>query len=277
MPEPSAGDADPGKPVQPPKSSLPFIESTDVRLAAAQARLSASKRGRRVMKGLYCGCLVVIAHAAFWPGLQQASRGRIAAADAVIAFFLLIPYMFASTLFTSEEQEVAVLAARKALLNRQATDRDTGKGSINYFDRLVDINLNNLADYYLLIKTQANNGFSASVLAGAFGFFLIIAGLAYGLFDKAGSHLVTYVGAASGVVTEFIAAVFFYLFNRTVRQMKSYHENLLTIQNILLAFKIVDETQNDSERTAMMKEVFGYLLGKSTALRIPEGGGKTTE
>lgn len=264
MAEPSASDANAGKRVQRLKSSLTSDQNIDLRLAVLNVRLRGRKYFVRVMQGVYCCCIVAIVYAAFWPDLQPSWRIGIAAAGGTVAVFLAIPYFVARDFLEDDEAEVAELAARKVLLNRQTTEPASGKESITYFDRLVDINLSNLADYYFLIKDQANKGFSASLLASSLGFLLIAGGLAYGLFDKANSQMVTYVSATSGVITEFIAAVFFYIYNRTVRQMKGYHDNLLTVQNILLAFKIVDKTQNDSERTAMMKQVFAYLLGKST-------------
>jgi Cyanobacterial TRADD-N associated 2-Transmembrane domain len=50
-------------------------------------------------------------------------------------------------------------------------------------------------------------------------------------------HYGSYISTGAGVVTEFIAAVFFYLYNRTVRQMKEYHDSLLSVQNILCPSK----------------------------------------
>ena len=37
----------------------------------------------------------------------------------------------------------------------------------------------------------------------------------------------SYVTCASGVVTEFIASIFFYLYNKTVSSMSKYHNKLV--------------------------------------------------
>src|SRR5262249_12844714 len=105
----------------------------------------------------------------------------------------------------------------------------TGEGSqqqdtqISYFDRLVDINLTNLGAYYGMVKIHANRSFLPSLAAGAVGFLLIILSVLIGLLAKAEHTPVTYVSAISGVISEFISGVFFYLYNKTVRQLKEYH------------------------------------------------------
>jgi hypothetical protein len=276
MPEPTSCGADPAKADQLQKPAVPPDAEIQLRLAAAQVSLRSSKRALWLIRAAGGGCVLVIAYAAFWPALQPVSRQMIATGGGLLGFITLAVYLFQRVFVADREENVAVLMTRQRLLKTLVADRAAAKESMGYFDRLVDINLNSLGDYYLLIKTQANNGFQATLFAAAIGFFLIVAGLAYGFFDRAGSQLATYVGSASGVITEFIAAVFFYLYSRTVRQMKSYHDNLLTVQNILLAFKIVDETRDDAARTAMMKQVFGYLMGKSGAPYMPEADGKTT-
>jgi hypothetical protein len=91
---------------------------------------------------------------------------------------------------------------------------------------------------------------------------LLAAGLSLGFSKSDRAALMTYISTGAGVVTEFIAAVFFYLYNRTVRQMKDYHDSLLDVQNVLLALKLVGDTKDPSERAKMVEQTLGYLLAK---------------
>ena len=56
-----------------------------------------------------------------------------------------------------------------------------------------------------------------------------------------------YVTTAAGVISEFIAAVFFYLYNRTVLKMSQYHQKLVITQNISLALKISEDMDKDKK------------------------------
>ena len=67
-----------------------------------------------------------------------------------------------------------------------------------------------------------------------------------------------YVTAASGVLGEFIAAVFFYLYNRTVLKMGQYHQKLVITQNVSLALKIA-EGLPDAERFKAQQELINRL------------------
>lgn len=121
----------------------------------------------------------------------------------------------------------------------------------NYFDSLVRINIENLGRYYALVRNQADKSFLVSVYAGVLGFTLV----AIGSFIETPSQITT----VSGLLTEFISAVFFYLYSQTVRQMKGYHDSLLAVQNVLLSFKLIDDTRDEAQKTAMIRDMLKYL------------------
>jgi hypothetical protein len=127
----------------------------------------------------------------------------------------------------------------------------------NYFDSLVRINIENLGRYYALVRNQADKSFLVSVCAGVLGFILI----AMGSFIETPSQLTT----ISGLLTEFISAVFFYLYSQTVRQMKEYHDSLLTVQNVLLSFKLIDDTRDETQKGAMIRDMLKYLARSNSA------------
>ena len=135
-----------------------------------------------------------------------------------------------------------------------------------YFTNLVRINVTNLGDYYALVKVHTNNSFRASLVAGALGFALIALGLAVGFFTDR-DESIAYLATASGVLVEFISGVFFYLYNRTVRQLKEYHDSLLDVQNILLSFKIVEDS-DVSQRGSLLEKILTYLLRRDAGTSV---------
>jgi hypothetical protein len=167
------------------------------------------------------------------------------------------------------EVQLDVLKTRKRI---QVDLRKKGKGNkpsdLEYFDRLVEINLGNLAEYYGLVKTHTNNSFRVSIISGIIGFGLIVIGLIMGFLlqgvPNSGTATIGYITSGAGIVTEFISAVFFYLYNQTVRQLKEYHDSLLAVQNLLLSFKLVGDIKSESERTNMISKMLSYLVGDDT-------------
>jgi hypothetical protein len=129
-----------------------------------------------------------------------------------------------------------------------------------YFGNLVRINVDNLSDYYTQVRVHTNNSFWASIVAGGLGFVLIAVGLGWGFSDSgSNSQSLSYVATGSGVFVEFISGVFFYLYNRTVRQLKDYHDSLLDVQNILLSFRIVEQSKAEHQG-ALFDKILGFLL-----------------
>jgi hypothetical protein len=163
------------------------------------------------------------------------------------------------------QSDLGELIARKRVLSRFSdTERASATGNSgesNYFDSLVKINVENLAAYYALVKVQTDKSFMVSVASGIIGFILIVMGLIFGFTGVTNSQSLAFVSSGAGVITEFISGVFFYLYNQTVRQMKGYHDSLLSVQNILLSFKLVGDTKDEKVKAAMVAQMLSYLIG----------------
>jgi hypothetical protein len=135
-----------------------------------------------------------------------------------------------------------------------------------YFNNLVTINVENLAAYYELVKIQTDKSFRASLTVAYFGASLIFTGLVLGFYRTDATDKMAYIAAGAGVVTEFIASVFFWLYSRTVRQLRGYHDSLLSVQNVLLSFKLVSDTRDPKEKAVMVSKMCSHLLA-----RLPRG------
>lgn len=113
-----------------------------------------------------------------------------------------------------------------------------------------------LDQYYHQTREQAQRGFMVTVYVAVFGALLVTGGIVAMMFFKVTSP--SYVTCAAGVITEFIAAVFFYLYNRTISSMSKYHNKLVLSQNISIALKIADSlpaTDNTSAKNLIINEL----------------------
>ncbi len=153
-------------------------------------------------------------------------------------------------------------------LARRTADGAAGERS-DYFEQLVTINVSNLREYYFLVKSHTQKSFRVSLGAGVMGFLLIVSASTVSLFGQGPDNL-TELGIASGVFIEFISAIFFYLYNKTVRQLKEYHDSLLEVQNLLLALKLVENLENTGERERVIVSLLNALLTRSSASIRPD-------
>lgn len=177
----------------------------------------------------------------------------------------------------NEEKAFRVYVDGGGIVNLSSHSENSSKpapNSLSYFNQLVNITLKNLAGYYEQVKAQANKSFTASIIVGLIGVMFIMLGLALGFATTANSQILTYISSGSGVITEFIAAVFFYLYNCTVRQMKGYHDSLLDVQNVLLSLKLVEDT-NEEGKTKIVEKMVAHLVGsRYKSASWPEEVGK---
>lgn len=87
------------------------------------------------------------------------------------------------------------------------------------YDNLIKISYKYLDEYYLQTRQQAQKGFVVTVLVSIMGAVIIAIGIGTMFLGKTTP---AYVTTASGIITEFIAAVFFYLYNKTISSMSDY-------------------------------------------------------
>ncbi len=145
--------------------------------------------------------------------------------------FLIAPF-FMKPLYKIQEK---VLIGELAALDAEDLQTEIEK---DFFTNLVKINFKYIDKYYLQTQVQADKSFSVSVTASIVAFLIIIAGIVLMYFDKTNS---AYVATGTGVLSEFIAAVFFFLYNKTIVKMGEYHHKLVLTQNVSLALKISEE------------------------------------
>lgn len=133
---------------------------------------------------------------------------------------------------------------------------------VDYINKLIELNVTRLEDYYDEVKRHSFLSFSFSITVGVVGFLLILTGIMLGYFGQGEKMNIAYLSGLAGVITEFISGVFFYLYNRTVKQLKTYHNDLIDLQNTLLSFKLVEQVKDEQKKVQLMGNLIDYLIGK---------------
>jgi hypothetical protein len=217
--------------------------------------------------------IVCVTFGAFYFGLPNIlsfgkASGEIKGNVALAVGFLALARVVVDSRIRDIEADKNIIRARSRVQEQLPTtaekpkpgDKDSLSTEDTYFDNLVKINVENLAAYYELVKTQTDKSFRASLTVAYFGAFLIMIGLALGFYRTDAADKVTYIATGAGVLTEFISGVFFWLYSRTVNQLRGYHDSLVSVQNILLSFKLVSDTRDPKEKAQMVSKMCSYLL-----------------
>lgn len=132
------------------------------------------------------------------------------------------------------------------------------------FEHSIKMSYKYLDQYYLQIREQAQRGFLVTLSVSVFGAILLGIGI---LAMFLGHTDPSYITCASGVITEFIAAVFFYLYNKTISSMSKYHNKLVLSQNVSIALKVSDSLPDQDKVNAknmiineLIKDVNTHLI-----------------
>lgn len=227
------------------KERLQQVSEHAQRLSQAQKKTRSSIIGVVII-----GTLTLLAYAFDWP---SAVKIALVVLDVFAALSLLGNY-------TSEREIVDALRSAESIAKVSAALFGQKSGpEHNYFESLVSINVENLREYYLLVKKHTSYSYRVSLAAGALG-FLLICGALMASYVRGQLTSITYIGTGAGLVVEFISGIFFYLYNKTVRQLKGYHDSLLDVQNILLALKLIESVSKEDARSPMLQHMISFLM-----------------
>jgi len=230
-------------------AQLAFLDNS---IVEARAKIKELTKTRRNFLGIGVLC-------AFALGLHYGNLFLLPI-FVVVGAWILSPLFFLAGLGTDPDKpriELEKLESTKRLyfnfLNIKTDEA--------YFDQLVKINIENLSDYYTLVKIHTGQSFKLSLIVAIAGFVMISVGLGTGFVNETLRNI-SYLSAGSGIIVEFIAGVMFYLYSKTVRQLKAYHDSLLDVQNILLSFKLIEGTVDEKERSTMTQKMIEFLAGR---------------
>lgn len=160
-----------------------------------------------------------------------------------------------SALYTSMIFEMTENKVKRRMLDYEV-ENVQDKVEEDVFENSIKMSYKYLDQYYHQTREQAQKGFFVTVCISVFGAALIGAGIVAMFLGKTTP---SYITCASGVITEFISAIFFYLYNKTITSMSKYHNKLVLSQNISIALKVAD-TLPDSDKTKAKNTIIDELL-----------------
>lgn len=166
--------------------------------------------------------------------------------------------IFINLSYEMTESSIRIRILEHESINVQSAIED------DIFENSIKMSYKYLDQYYLQTREHAQRGFFVTVCVAVLGAVLIFIGIIAMFFEKVEP---SYITCASGIITEFIAAIFFYLYNKTVSSMSKYHNKLVLSQNISIALKVADSLPTEDKVktknniiTELLKDINVYLV-----------------
>ena len=123
----------------------------------------------------------------------------------------------------------------------------------NFSDSLLKLSYKYLDQYYLQIRRQSDRSFLLTLAFAALGGLVLLAGICGLLFFDTGAA--GYLTTAAGLATDFISAVFFYLYNKSTEEMRSYYDRLVLAQNLAVAIKTAEQIDSPEDGKELVRIV----------------------
>jgi hypothetical protein len=159
-------------------------------------------------------------------------------------------------LFWAAAEAEAELNVKKE--NVAAAEADPGRDTFS----MARLSMAKLDEYYVLNKSQAKWSFLASLFAVTAGFVVLI----YAIQNASGSSVKIVAGSVAGVLMQFIAAGFFYIYNKSLAQMVLFYTNLTRLQDTMLAVQLCAEVKDEQVRTSVMSDLIRDVMRR--AMRV---------
>lgn len=114
--------------------------------------------------------------------------------------------------------------------------------------------INNAAveQYVSQSRTQATASFLLSRVAAILGFGLFVAAIVIGLVSQGADQplSIAYLSAIGGAISQFLAGVFFWLYNRTLQQINLFYQGIMSQQSeALTVLGRASEAAREAERS----------------------------
>lgn len=127
----------------------------------------------------------------------------------------------------------------------------------NFTDSLLKLSYKYLDQYYLQARQQSNRSFWITVGFSVLGGAVLLSGVVGLVFFQSGTE--GYLTVSAGLITNLISAVFFYLYNRSARQMQSYYDRLVLAQNLAVAVKAAELLPQEAQ-TKQLGAIIDQLI-----------------
>lgn len=163
----------------------------------------------------------------------------------------LLAFKTNTKLGKEENEEIEVSLNNIANLSKDEKD--------NVIDLML-MNIKELKEYYVISKIQARKSFVASLSICFLGIVIYILGMLAIILYNADITMLTLI---SGTIVELFAGSFFWLHNKSTKQLNLYHRRLGYTEKYLTAIQIIN-TMSENKRDEEYRNLINFILSDNS-------------
>ncbi|RIK81745.1 MAG: hypothetical protein DCC68_07940 [Planctomycetota bacterium] len=185
------------------------------------------------------------------------------AMSALAVLLCLVSYLLELPTEAIEVQaELAPLRVEREAIQRRLAAHDEPGDVL----QSIQLSLNQLSEYYTISKGQARGSFRVSVAAMILGFVTLIGGVWLFFFQSSDTRVATVatLSAIGGVLSQFLAASYFYLYRTTIAQMNYFYDRLVSLQDTMLSIRLCEGIDDKPLQLALKEKIVVALLAQQS-------------
>ncbi|RCW62967.1 TRADD-N-associated membrane domain-containing protein [Saliterribacillus persicus] len=163
---------------------------------------------------------------------------------AICIFVMLTSFiLLLSSLLAFSEDPVSIKNPFEIELKKLSAEREELKKKVDYEDsnsennlfNTIQLNLNQTTEYYTINKSQARKSFGVSITAIVAGLITILAGIWFIYLNE--TITASVISIVSGVLLEIIGGMYFYMYDKSIKQLNYFYGKLEKMQDTMLAIE----------------------------------------
>ncbi len=119
---------------------------------------------------------------------------------------------------------------------------------------LMQINLENIKEYYVWSQRQAKLAFGLAVGMSIGGFILLVTSVISMLINNTGLE-VAIISAVGGAVVELIAGTALFVYKGSLNQLNHYHQTLHEDERFLSSVNLINKFSSEEKADSMLEEI----------------------
>lgn len=180
----------------------------------------------------------------------------------IVTFLLVTLSSLQYFIQSSPDTELAPIREERQNINKRLEEKPKD------VTETIRLGLNQLTEYYVINKSQAKNSYTFSLFAIVLGLITIITGVGVFYLQSNQNLQLTAITGISGTLLEFIGGAYFFVYRKSIEQMNLYFNQLVKMQDTMLAVNLTKDIQNQEKQINLTEKVITALLERSSSLAV---------
>ena len=155
--------------------------------------------------------------------------------------------------------ELEEVKKKKEEIEEKIKDTIRNEGNTDILN-IIDLNLNQINEYYIINKKQAQISYNVSLFFIFVGLSTLFGGIWFFNFGTNKNITLAYLSGIGGIIINVIGGINFQMYNKNIEQLNYFYKTLVRLQNTMLAVKLCESIENLEKKSENKEKIIASLI-----------------